>query len=224
MNNKYMDVVDKYLKDEKFLARIINLVSVTTKFLSEQKIDHFLVQGTLLGYKKYKSIMPWETDIDISIISDKQTFDNNQLKSFINTHNLEHEWKYNDTMIILKYKDQKYPCVDLCLMRKRNDRYCRDKYCYEKPPPRWFVDDLPSDYLYPLQKNTMNGIEIFIPNKTNEILDIIYPDYQNIIILDPFYGKTTERLTITKDMTAFHYLTGIAIGMSRYYSLGFNKS
>lgn len=218
-DNSHMDDIKDYLKDEDFLHKTINFISIVVGHMNKQKIDNFIVQGTLLGYKKYRSIMPWEADVDINIIAARADVDNNDLKEFINKNNLEYEWKYNDTMLKLRYKGVLYPCCDVCLMKKNGDQYCRDNYCNEKPPPRWFIDNVSKDYIYPLKQVKMNGVAVCIPNKTDEILDVVYPGYQNQIRLDPCGPMQRKKILLTKNMTAFHYLTGIAIGVSQYYLL-----
>lgn len=219
MNNMFMDRIDEYLRDTVFIHDALNLLNILISYFDKNNIVHYIAQGTLLGYKKYKSVMPWEFDVDINVI-ERDIFSTNSFNDLISSNKLIYEWRHENTILKIKYEGKEEPHADVCIVEKKETIYCSGKYCNEIPPDRWFIDRIPHDYLMPLRKVKMNGITVNVPNKTDEILNKIYPNYQTQIVVGPIYNNNNElilkKLIISNNLTAFHYLTGVVIGISKY--------
>lgn len=59
---------NKYGIEQNDIDRLYTLLEFSHNFLKKHKIQYFIDSGTLLGAVRHKSIIPWDDDIDISIL------------------------------------------------------------------------------------------------------------------------------------------------------------
>ncbi|MCB1117090.1 MAG: LicD family protein [Chlamydiia bacterium] len=161
------------------------LANITT-LLKKHNIPHWLDCGTCLGAYRYRGIIPWDKDIDIAVL--QSDFDNvkNALKELNPDKYVVCDWSSRD-------KEKSY----LMLWMKESGR-ALDIYCFgvdeEKSelnaivsnvdchllPESWkvrerrFMRSMPYDQVFPLKKTLFDGLEVYVPNRTEAYLQQIY--------------------------------------------------
>lgn len=157
-------LIPKILKE--FIPRhkkLTELLEKVVPLLDKCNISHFIEAGTCLGYARHnKSYIPWDDDIDIGIIYNKDTESNIKLlKKYLSSYKdirLEKIWfgyqiKLNNVWI------------DLFLYLKKNDIY------YSKWDPKIHF---PIDSLFPFKKDYFDNVLVNIPNNHKKYLKILY--------------------------------------------------
>lgn len=119
----------------------INIFNQMVHHLDEFGISYWLCYGTLLGYLRYSSIIPWDDDIDICI----NIKDLHQLQNSIN----------NTKYTLTKANDMLYRFT---IEGTEMDIFVID-FSLDNP------NEMKFDEVYPLMKGTFCGIECNVPNK-----------------------------------------------------------
>ena len=59
-----------YLSLREIQEEEVKMLSVLIDFLDEEKIDYYLMYGSLLGAIRHSGFIPWDDDIDVGILRD----------------------------------------------------------------------------------------------------------------------------------------------------------
>jgi len=155
------------------------------KLLDENGIIYWLDCGTCLGAYRYGGIIPWDDDIDMSILS----ADHDNVKTLLKSLDPE-EFQIQD------WSSYKYPKTFLKLYVKKTktliDIYHYDLdpkaktanyfYSYKDSalPESWkkfeqvMTKPVPYDVLFPLKRVSFDGISAWVPNQMEEFLKLKY--------------------------------------------------
>jgi phosphorylcholine metabolism protein LicD len=183
------------LTDYKNLKKINNLFKTVKDLLEKYNITYWIHSGTLLGAIRNKCIIPWDDDVDITILEkDIQNFLN--LKIELNKLNIVIVHNYfgfriydkNGEIIKPQYKF-KFPFIDVFVARE--DNYII-KYISPEALNKWNNDYFTHDELYPLKKYQFEDYEVYGPQNPYNYLDRLYPNWKNIAI------KTFDHITYNK--------------------------
>lgn len=141
---------------------LVELLSYLVDILNKHNIKYFIDYGTLLGCVRNNKFIPWDTDIDISIIKEDKF--NNIIEIINKDHYLiiTHPQLY-----VLNYSKNNLLHVDISIRIKDYDNIYIDKY-YKN------MYGIHMDDLFPLQDNIFENIKIKIPYNSKKYLENIY--------------------------------------------------
>ena len=194
LNKKENFVPFDVLTDYKNIKSINNLFKKIIPILEKHNITYWIYGGTLLGAVRHKGIIPWDDDVDISILEDDKDKLLN-LKTEFNTLDLDitdifFGYKiYDKKGQIIKDKDFRYPFIDIFITKKYDNII---KFTSQQALNLWKNDYFTIDELYPLKKYQFEDYYVYGPNNPYAYLDRIYPDWKNKAI------KTYDHVTHTK--------------------------
>ena len=177
--------------DKKTVRKIlISLLNILVKLCKQHDIKCIIAHGTLIGHYFNKCILPWDNDIDVVLIGDSITkfmkLNKIQNKYFlidINPHclNRSPQDRLNviDARVICK---QTGYFIDVTFLTP-NVGYSKDQNkvvvnC--KSPHYYFLDDF-----LPLKEDKFEGIDVYIPNKIEKVLEY---EYGKKVFLPRFEG------------------------------------
>jgi hypothetical protein len=167
---------DARLLNETYLELQRELLQETTKVLNELEIEHWISGGTLLGFTRHKTFIPWDDDCDL------HTHWKNREYMFSAEFGKELE-KYNMEAIFLigastrtatkesaavriRKKKTITPICDIFFVKESSpgvfskvDRWRNNKPVYNKKE-RWA-----SDLLFPIRNKEVDDINLPFPNQ-----------------------------------------------------------
>jgi phosphorylcholine metabolism protein LicD len=187
---------DQHMSDDR--RALIDIIAV----LEEARISYWVDCGTCLGAYRYAGVIPWDNDIDIAIL---QPDSDNVRRALNNLDSKKYailDWssrdkpktylkvyaKGTDVLIDLYhyeiYEDQH--AINYILSNENNifmsDHWREREREYKKP--------IPYDMIFPLKRGMFDGIEVMVPNKIVEYLQLRYGEN-----LDPvkIYNEKTDQ-------------------------------
>jgi phosphorylcholine metabolism protein LicD len=185
-----MNCIHQFLTPTNHIWKLKLLFKKLITIFNNNNIEYWLDGGTLLGYYRYKGIIPWDDDIDIAILNNNITKIEN-LKDIL----------YNNNIRLKKNKTNVYYQVDFLndiIDENITNAIHIDIFLFEKKDNKYFNtdnrfiinDDEKCNYIYdennlfPLIKSEFYNIPIYIPNNVDNILSQnIKGDYINYAIL-----------------------------------------
>lgn len=182
------------LTSYKDIKNINDLFKKIIILLERHNITYWIQGGTLLGSVRNKGIIPWDDDIDISILED-DIIKLRNLKEELNEMDLD----ITDSFFGYKIYDKngtnikghetfKFPFIDIFVTKKYNTII---KYVSKQALDIWKNDYFTLDELYPLKKYQFEDYEVYGPNNPYNYLDRLYPDWKIKAI------KTYDHITHT---------------------------
>lgn len=155
------------------------------QLLNEHKIIFWLDCGSCLGAYRYGGMIPWDLDIDISIIA----ADHENVKKILSKLDPERfqiqDWssyKYPQTFLKLYLKETKTLIDIYHYSLDSKDRTLTYFYTFKDSamPDSWKKGELvmtkpvPYDVIFPLKKTIFDGIETWAPHQIEEFLHYKY--------------------------------------------------
>jgi len=168
-------------------AQVANkTLSLLGRIFDEKKIDYILEGGTLLGIVREDRLLPWDTDIDISVRSDQAEKIVSQLWRFwIRGYKTRVKrfkkdvgpFKKGDIRIIKIQRHilylKRFEMVDIFVKYKVGDEYLN--IVGKKPA---IIRNFPSVYLENCEKIEYRGQLYRAPINKEEYLELIYGDWK----------------------------------------------
>lgn len=179
---------------------LISLLNILVKICEKQDIKCILAHGTLIGYYFNKKILPWDDDIDLVLIGDS-------IKKFLKLNKIQNKYfiiEVNPHYInrspsdIVNVIDARIICkqtgyfIDITFLTINNKYSTEQKKTVIncKSPHYYFLDDF-----LPLKKDHFEGINVYVPNKIEKVLQYEYgkkvflPQFKNWIFKDNEWKK-----------------------------------
>jgi hypothetical protein len=175
---KINDSTYKYIikkEEEDTFNKLLTLLKLWNKFSKKYNINYWACGGTLLGAIRHHGFIPWDNDIDISIMLS----DFERIKRKLHKH---HTLSYVETRFGMKIFEKTnifpfenttniFPFIDIFICDyydKSTIKFCGILSSHGKPS--WLVDyEFPNqhiykDELYPLREVEFEDTTIFVPN------------------------------------------------------------
>lgn len=179
-----------YEYSEKEIDSIINQISILSDYFFNKFDYHlYLIYGTLLGAIRDNNLIMWDYDIDLAYLS-KYNNKTNVKKEFLEIYNtVKNEFnvkklRYTGWFTILK--DTGY---DICVSYIKNNQY----YCIPG------IRKLDSSSIIPLKKYQFHQTSVFIPNKSENILDHCFVNWKVPIVISKNKKLFHKQITLDLD-------------------------
>lgn len=151
-------------KEQDTFKKLLQLLDLWNEFTKKNNINYWACGGTLLGAIRHKGFIPWDNDIDVSIMLSefekvKKKLDEHKTLSYI-------ECKFG----LKLYIENKFPFIDVFTCDYYDDSTIKFSTGLFRGKPMWLYDKiLPNQYiyeneLYPLQKVKFENTTIMVPN------------------------------------------------------------
>ncbi len=168
------------LTDYKSLKDNINLLQKFVIFTENNNLEYWAIGGTLLGAVRDKGMIPWDDDLDVSMIKSEV----NKLLSLQNNLNEIGlgivSWFGGYKLYELNGKEiaglnYKYPFIDIFTMIENKN----GDFIYENEKTRSYWNDIYyKNKTYPLVKYPFEDFYIYCPNNAIEFLNEHYKGWQ----------------------------------------------
>ena len=157
------------------------------EFLEKHCIKYILDYGTLLGIVREQRLLPWDSDMDLSITSDfSDTFLKNRWKLWVMGYRTRVRRYKKDvgpfkkgSIRIIKIQTRKFlffrgiRLMDIFVKTKVDDEYL---YTVSENP--YFLKSIPKEYHENFTNIHFNNKKYSVPKKFKEYLTFVYSDWQ----------------------------------------------
>jgi len=153
-------------------THLYELLRDITNVLENYNITHFINYGTFLGAVRHKGIIPWDTDVDIGILS--KDLDNIETVLVEELGNKYFIIKENDSYlkVYISKENSIHIDFDIWIDKGKYLEFHGDIYCGTRI--------MTKDIIFPLKKYKFYDLEIYGP-KSTEFLNIVYGnDYMTV--------------------------------------------
>ena len=167
---------------KKTFKQLLKILKLWNELAKECEIDYWACGGTLLGAVRHSGFIPWDNDIDISIMLS----DLKKVKKFLDKHPV---LKYYESMCGLRvhisenddHNETAVMDIFICdYYNKITVKFCG--YLSDEGDPTWWISELfpnqhiHSSELYPLKELAFEDTTIIVPN--NEI-NVLYRNFSD---------------------------------------------
>lgn len=159
-------------KEKKNFKVLLNILKLWNEFTKECGIEYWACSGTLLGAVRHSGFIPWDNDIDISIMLP----DLKKVKKKLEQHSILMCCEC-ELGLQVRYRDCEFPFMDVFVCDyydKSTIKYCG--FLSERGEPTWFADYyFPNEHvhvneLYPLKEIVFEDTKIMVPNIQKNML------------------------------------------------------
>lgn len=168
------------LKDD-YLIQQRNLLVTLTQVLKDNNIECWISGGTLLGFVRHKTFMPWDDDCDMHTHwKNREYMFSSNFKHLLSQHNLEVFFiitaslsrAFKDGAIIrVRKKGTKLPVCDIFFVKEMEknlfakvDGWSKTSQTFNKSE-RWT-----REMLFPLETKVVDDIELIFPSQPKAVL------------------------------------------------------
>lgn len=194
--------------DENVLKAEKEGLKEVVKLLKENNIPFWVDCGTCIGALRYGGVIPWDFDIDLAVL--QPDFENvrRALNALDKEKYIVQDWSSRDkpntylkvyireTGVLIDIYHYAIDPVQKTVQYIISNEDCIFLAESWKIRERRFKIPTPISTVFPLKKATFDGIEVFVPNKTKEYLQLRYG--QNI---DPAKVYNSDTGKYEKDLT-----------------------
>lgn len=177
-----------YILEEDFIIRMRDLYTRINKVFDELNLNFWVSGGTLLGFIRHKTFLPWDDDLDIHTESENKAFlHSDEFKNVLNKHGLDPLFMIGSDETFSFYKggvrvrmiEYLNPVMDIFFVHQENERmikienWVNDRMTFNKKE-NWSRDDI-----YPLKKQIIDDLPIRLPSQPNKVLTAQYGEGYN---------------------------------------------
>jgi phosphorylcholine metabolism protein LicD len=176
-NNQHYDYIVG-AEEQKTFKILLKILKLWNEMAKECGIGYWACAGTLLGAVRHCGFIPWDNDIDISImLSDfKRVKKNLEKHPFLTCCECEQGLQ-------VRYREYEFPFMDIFVCdyyNKSTIKYCG--FLSECGEPTWFINSFfPNEHiyeneLYPLKEIKFEDTIIMVPSIQKNVLFRTYSD------------------------------------------------
>lgn len=165
-------------KEQKTFKILLKILKLWNKLAKECGVEYWACAGTLLGAVRHSGFIPWDNDIDISIMLS----DLKRVKKNLEKHPILTCCECEQGLQV-RYRDYEFPFMDIYICDYYNTstiKYCG--FLSERGEPTWFMNYyFPNEHvygneLYPLKEIKFEDTTIMVPNIQKNMLFRTYSD------------------------------------------------
>lgn len=160
------------IEEQKIFKKLLKILKLWNEFAQQNKIEYWACAGTLLGAVRHTGFIPWDNDIDISIMLS----DFKKVKIKLEEHPILTCCEC-ELGLQVRYRDTEFPFMDIFICDYYDEitiKYCG--FLSKRNQPTWFMDFyFPNEHiykneLYPLKKVNFEDTTIMVPNIQKNVL------------------------------------------------------
>jgi hypothetical protein len=171
-------------------AEFLNMLDLVMRVGRSSHRRPWLTWGTLLGHVRDGDIIPWDNDVDVMLLEEDMEAYRDAFKEATRGT----RWKITDATdytgmvcrMVVQYKDYGGKTLDMYILRKPFDAQYLAKLGgvtrrTDVPAKRLrvfkdsdFYMEYDIDDIYPLQRDSFCGVDVYIPAKPEELLRLYY--------------------------------------------------
>jgi phosphorylcholine metabolism protein LicD len=165
------------ISENKALA-LYQLMSDVHEILEKHKITYWIHSGTLLGAVRHSGLIPFDDDLDISMLHEDEIKLQDALEELrVYGYQIRHSKIY---AVCKKLSCLDNACIDIFITHNYNDKILYTNLEIRKKFPN---DYFFKDEIFPLKKYKFGELELYGPNNANNALDRQYPEWNKYIII-----------------------------------------
>ena len=159
-------------KEQRIFKILLKILKLWNELAKECGVKYWACAGTLLGAVRHSGFIPWDNDIDISIMLP----DLKKVKKILEQHPTLMCCEC-ELGLQVRFRDIEFPFMDIFVCDyydKSTIKYCG--FLSKRGEPTWFMDNffpnehIYSNELYPLKEVAFEDTTIMVPNIEKNVL------------------------------------------------------
>jgi hypothetical protein len=174
-----------YILDEEFITRMRTLYTRINSVFEELNMDFWVSGGTLLGFIRHKTFLPWDDDLDIHTDSKNKAFlHSDEFRNALNKHGMDslfmmgsnETFSYYKGGVRVKMLEHLNPVMDIFFVHQEQGRmikvenWMNNNMIFNKKE-NWKYEDI-----YPIKQENIDDLPIKLPSNPNNVLTAQYGD------------------------------------------------
>lgn len=168
-----------YILDESFITRMRELYIRIVRVFKEANMKFWVSGGTLLGFIRHKTFLPWDDDVDIHTDSNNKAFLHSEaFRNLLNKHGLDslfmvgsdETFSYYKGGVRIKMLEHLNPVMDIFFVQEEQGRMIKIENWMNETVTFNNKENWDKSDIYPLKQETIDGLPIRLPSNPHNVL------------------------------------------------------